>query len=333
MRSIRHQSLTHTGPQQMSGPPNHWQRVSSRPCELGESPFWHPLEQLLYWIDIAGRQILRANVHTGAQEWWDLPAQPGCIAPAAGGGLVMALRDGIFRAREWQGALQRIATLDYDPSQMRANDGKCDALGRLWVGTIDETRATHNAGLYSIDGRAGGAPLITRQTDPTTFPATTANGLAWSPDGCTLYWADTPSHRIHAWNFEALSNRLTAQRTFAQFGPKPALWQFKPSGAPGAYGGRPDGAAVDVQGNYYVAMYEGGRVCKLAPDGTLLVAFATPTPCPTMPCFGGEDLQTLYLTSARHGRSNAELDAFALSGHVFSMRVQVPGLPVNFFAD
>ena len=91
MRSIRHQSLTHTGPQQMSGPPNHWQRVSSRPCELGESPFWHPLEQLLYWIDIAGRQILRANVHTGAQEWWDLPAQPGCIAPAAGGGLVMAL--------------------------------------------------------------------------------------------------------------------------------------------------------------------------------------------------------------------------------------------------
>jgi sugar lactone lactonase YvrE len=90
---------------------------------------------------------------------------------------------------------------------------------------------------------------------------------------------------------------------------------------------------VDVQGNYFVALFEGRRICKFSPDGTLLAEFATPVQCPTMPCFGGEDLKTLYITSARHHRSDAELAAFPLSGCVFSMRVDVPGLPVNFFAD
>jgi sugar lactone lactonase YvrE len=316
----------------MSGAPvnGNWQSVTTQPCELGESPFWQPQEQMLYWVDISGRQILRSNVYMGTVESWDMPSEPGCIAPAASGGWVIALRHGVFRAREWRGPLQRIATLDYDPAQMRANDGKCDALGRFWIGTIDETKIAHNAALYSLDCRAGRSPLVERKVDPSTLPATTANGLAWSPDGRTLYWADTPSHRVHAWDYDPVSNAMTARRTFAQFEPKPAGWQF---GAPTDYRGRPDGAAVDVQGNYYVAMFEGRRVCKLAPDGNLLAEYATPAQCPTMPCFGGEDLQTLYLTSARHGRSAAELEAFPQSGCVFSMRVEVPGLPVNFFFD
>ena len=310
-----------------------WQVVTPQPCELGESPFWHPQEQLLYWVDIAGRQILRTHVSMGSVETWDMPSEPGCIAPAASGGWVIALRHGVFRARAWRGPLQLIATLDYDPAQMRANDGKCDALGRFWIGTIDETRVARNAALYSLDCREGRTPVVERKVDQTTLPATTANGLAWSPDGRTLYWADTPGHVVHAWDYEVSSNAMTAHRTFAQFAPKPAGWQFDPAGDPARYRGRPDGAAVDVQGNYYVAMFEGRRVCKFAPDGALLAELATPAQCPTMPCFGGEDLQTLYLTSARHQRSAAELKAFPLSGCVFSMRVDVPGLPVNFFAD
>jgi len=313
----------------MSAPPVNWQAVTRQPCELGESPFWHPQEHMLYWVDISGKQILRVHVETGRVETWDLPCEPGCIAPAASGGLVMALRHGVFRARAWRGPLQHIATLDYDPAQMRANDGKCDALGRFWIGTIDETRVARNAALYSLDCREGGSPLIERKLDQTTLPATTANGLAWSPDGRTLYWADTPSHVVHAWDFEVHSNSMTAHRTFAQFAPKPADWQFDQ----GTYQGRPDGAAVDLQGNYWVALFEGRRVCKFSASGALLAEFATPAQCPTMPCFGGEDLQTLYLTSARHNRSAAELQALPLSGCVFSMRVEVPGLPVNFFAD
>lgn len=314
-----------------------WQIVTPQPCELGESPFWHPQEQMLYWVDIAGKQILRANVCMGAVETWDMPCEPGCIAPAASGGLVMALRDGVFRAREWRGPLQHIATLDYDPAHLRANDGKCDALGRFWIGTIDETRVARNAALYSLDCRDRRMPVLERKADH----ATTANGLAWSPDGRTLYWADTPSHAVFAWDYDLSSNAMTAQRTFQQFEPKPVGWQFDPAGEPtgdhagglSGYRGRPDGAAVDVQGNYYVAMFEGRRLCKFSPDGTLLTELATPTQCPTMPCFGGEDWQTLYLTSARHHRSAAELEAFPLSGCVFAMRMAVPGLPVNFFVD
>ena len=306
-----------------------WQAVTSHPCELGESPFWHPLEQRLYWVDISARQILRCDGAGGAVECWDLPSEPGCIAPAARGGWVLALRDGVFRALSWGGPLQPIVRLDYDPARMRANDGKCDALGRFWIGTLDETKTARNAALYSLDCRHAQAPLLVRQLDG----ATTANGLAWSPDQRTLYWADTPTHRVQAWDFDLSHNTLGASRELMQFAPKPPGWQPAPAHPCATYGGRPDGAAVDVQGNYYVAMFEGQRVCQLAPDGTLLAEFATPLLCPTMPCFGGADLQTLYLTSARHHRSAAELAAFPLSGCVLAMRVAVPGLPVNFFAD
>ena len=301
-----------------------WQALTTTPCQLGESPFWHPHEQMLYWVDIPGKKIQRANVYLGSVESWDLPTEPGCIAPAASGGLVMALRHGVFRARTGGGPLQHIATLDYDPSRMRANDGKCDALGRFWIGTVDESRQAHDAALYCLDGR-GGAPLVSRKAGP----ATTANGLAWSPDGRTLYWADTPAHVVWAWDFEPDSCTLGQRRTFHQFDPKPTGWQFDQPG----YQGRPDGAAVDIEGNYWVAMFEGRRLCQFAADGRLLAELPTPLQCPTMPCFGGDDLRTLYLTSACYHRSADELQAFPLSGCVLSMRVEVPGLPVNFYID
>lgn len=314
--------------------PEAWQTVTPHTYALGESPFWHPHEQMLYWVDISGRQILRANIYMGTVETWDMPSEPGCIAPAASGGLVMALRDGVFRAHTWGGPLQRIATLEYNPAVMRANDGKCDALGRFWVGTIDETRTLRNAGLYCVDARAGGktgAAEVSCMISPTSG-MTTANGLGWSPDNHTLYWADTPSHTVWAWDHDPDHNTLSAQREFATFRPKPEGWLSQPSDAGnGGYRGRPDGAAMDVQGNYWVAMFEGRRVCQFAPDGGLLAEFAVPLQCPTMPCFGGEDLKTLYLTSARHHRSAKELAGLPLSGQVLAMRVEVAGLPVNFF--
>lgn len=301
-----------------------WQVLATQAYALGESPFWHPHEQMLYWADIPGKQLLRANVYRGSVEAWDMPSEPGCIAPAASGGLVVALRHGVFRAREWGGALEHITTLPYDTRVVRANDGKCDALGRFWVGTIDEPKAARAAELFSIDCRTA-TPVVERQAGD----ALTANGLAWSPDNRVLYWADTPNHIVHAWDYDLATNALSGHRTHLQLPPKPAGWAFGQAG----YQGRPDGAAVDMQGNYYAAMFEGARLCKFAPDGSLLDEIATPAQCPTMPCFGGEDLQTLYLTTARHGRSEAELARYPQSGCVFSMRVDTPGLPVNFFAD
>lgn len=301
-----------------------WQVLGTDHYALGESPFWHPKESALYWIDITGKKILRANIFMGTVQSWDMPSEPGCMAPAAGGGLVIALRHGVFRAREWGGALELITTLSYDQSKVRANDGKCDTLGRFWVGTIDEPKASKAAELFSIDCRSG-SPQVIRQAGD----ALTANGLAWSPDNRTLYWADTPQHLVHAWDFDAQANSLSAHRIHLQLPAKPAGWTF----ADQSYQGRPDGAAVDVLGNYWAAMYEGRRVCQFAPDGRLLQQLETPAQCPTMPCLGGDDMKTLYLTSARHGRSADELGQLPDSGAVFFTRVETPGLPVNFFVN
>lgn len=306
-----------------------WHTAVAQPSELGESPFWHPQEQQLYWVDIPAKTVLRADPASGRVERWALPQEPGCIAPARRGGLVLALRDGVYRAHQWGGALTRIARFNHDPATTRFNDGKADPLGRLWAGTLYEPRDRRQAELYSVDCRPdngdGGKPVIQLKA----LNGVIANGLAWSPDQGTVYWSDTTHHVIQAWDWESASSAMRRHRVFRQFPGKPAGWRPGQDG----YGGRPDGAAVDVQGNYWVAMFEGGRLLQLSPTGQTLADFAVPARCPTMPCFGGEDGRTLYLTSARHGRPADELAAYPDSGCVFSMRVAVPGLPVNFFSD
>lgn len=305
-----------------------WQTLAASPSELGESPFWHPDEQMLYWVDIEGRQIRRCNVFMGTVENWAMPSEPGSIAPARSGGLVVALRDGLYRAADWGGELRQLVKADHDTATTRFNDGKADPLGRFWAGTMFEPRTEPKAELFSLDARAGRQPVLERKAGQ----ATIANGLAWSPDSKTVYWADTPAHIVRAWDWDATSNAMTGERTFHQFAAKPPNWQAGRPDQP-AYAGRPDGAAVDSEGNYYVAMFEGGRIMKLSPAGQVLSEIVLPAQCPTMPCFGGDDLKTLYVTTARHKRPQAELQAFPDSGCVFSLQVDVPGLPVNFYAD
>ena len=306
-----------------------WQIAIAQPSALGESPFWHPEEQQLYWIDIPERQICRSDARGGPVERWAMPAEPGCIAPArtggAASGLVIALRDGIYRAHQWGGALALLAPALHDPATTRFNDGKADPLGRFWAGTIYEPRDAPRAQLFSLDCRDGRMPAL----EPKAGGATTGNGLAWSPAADTLYWSDTPGHALRAWHWEAHGNTLTGERVLRQWPAKPAGWDS----SQGGYGGRPDGAAVDSEGNYHVAMFEGARLLKLSPAGDVLAETAVPAQCPTMPCFGGPDLKTLYLTSARHNRPDFELQRWPDAGCIFSMPVDVPGLPVNFFLD
>ncbi len=310
-----------------------WKTIATQldqPSELGESPFWHPDERRLYWIDIPGQLIHRLDTATGITQSWPMPFEPGSMAPARdaqghASGLVIALRDGVYRAREWGGPLQLLAKAAHDTATTRFNDGKADPCGRFWAGTMYEPRDVASAQLFSIDCRNAQAPGLMLKADH----ATIANGLAWSPDTATLYWADTVSHTIRAWDWDSQTSAMSRERIFKQWPGKPAGWV---AGQPG-YGGRPDGAAVDVQGNYYVAMFEGGRVLKLSPAGDVLQDISVPALCPTMPCFGGDDLKTLYLTTARYKRSAAELQTWPDSGGVFSMQVDVPGLPVNFFQD
>ena len=301
-----------------------WSVVANEASELGESPFWHPQEQCLYWVDIAGKKILRANVFMGTVEIWPMPSEPGCMAPAARGGLVIALRDGIYRALTWGGPLSLLQRFEHNPATTRFNDGKADVRGRFWAGTMFEPRTAAAAELFALEGQAG-----TARVQRMAGGATIANGLAWSPDARTVYWGDTTSATIRAWDWNADTNQMQGERLFAQFPEKPKGWL---PGAPG-YLGRPDGASVDAAGNYWVAMYEGRSVLQLSPKGDVLATVEVPAQCPTMPCFGGDDLKTLYVTTARQGRSADELQALPQSGCVFCLRVDVPGLPVNFFQD
>jgi len=153
---------------------------------------------------------------------------------------------------------------------------------------------------------------------------TTSNGLAWSPDGRTLYWADTLTHAVRAFDFDVDAGSLSNGRVFVCFAPKADGDDIA------GYGGRPDGAAVDRDGAYWVAMFEGQRLLRIGADGGVLEEHALPVQCPTMPCFGDRDLRTLYVTTVRANRSAAELAAQPLAGCVFSRRADVPGLPVNF---
>ena len=303
-----------------------WHAITHAAAQLGESPFWSANDNLLYWVDIAGRAALRTDPASGATERWPLPDEPGCIAPARAGGWVLALRSGIYRARAWGGALQCIARLPYDPAHERANDGKCDPLGRFWVGTRDERPGGGHAALYCIDARHGAA-----QVTKMWGGAGTLNGLGWSPDQRTLYSADTPTHRVEARDWDGVSNAIGPARLLHQFTPKPVGWQPGDSD----YGGRPDGAAVDAAGNYWCALYEGARVVQLSPAGDLLQSIATPVVCPAMVCLGGPDGRTLFVTSARQGRPAEELERTPLAGQVLALAqpVDVAGLPVHALVE
>jgi sugar lactone lactonase YvrE len=283
------------------------------PSLLGESPLWHPDEQLLYWVDIPGRLLNRCDPRTGRHGAWPVPSEPACIAPLLGGGLLMAARDGLWRFDTATGSRTQLARPPYDPLAQRFNDGKADAQGRFWVGTIDDKREPR-AALYCLaDGE------LRRMADGITA----SNGLAFSPDGRTLLWADTKAHQVQAFDLDASDGSLSRRRLFAQFPLR------DPATPISRYGGRPDGAAMDSEGAYWVAMFEGQRLLRLAPDGAVLAELPLPVRCPTMPCFGGPDLKTLYITTARDKRPADELAAQPLAGRVLQCRVDVPGLPAH----
>lgn len=299
----------------MSAPEPEIRAVTS-PLELGESPVWSVQESALYCCDIAGRALHRLDPATGEQRAWPMAGEPACCALLPDGALLLARRDGLWRFDPRTGQEAQLAPPPYDVEAQRFNDGRCDAQGRFWVGTLSDARRPEAALYRWADG------ALQRVADGITV----SNGLAFSPDARTLYWADTTSHTVFACDYDLARGELGARRVFARF-------PLRGAGQPLAeYGGRPDGATVDAEGAYWVAMYEGARLLRLAPDGAVLEERRLPVRCPTMPCFGGPDLRTLYVTTARHGRPTAELQAEPLAGRVLALRVAVPGLPPAFAA-
>jgi sugar lactone lactonase YvrE len=278
-------------------------------ASLGECPVWSPREDALYWVDINEPALHRFEPGSGVDKVMPMPAAIGSFALREKGGFVVALRTGIFLA-DVDGRIERkVADAPYDPHHHRFNDGRCDPRGRFLVGTMNENRDGPSGALYRLDPDLSLHHLF----DGITI----SNGLAFSPDGRTMYHADTPAHIVRAYDYDVTTGTPGAPRVFAQ-------WRGETD--------RPDGASVDSAGDYWVAFYRGGKVVQLSPRGEIVREHALDAMCPTMPAFGGADRRTLYVTSARQEREPDELARLPRSGGLFAMRAAVAGLPEPFFA-
>ena len=276
--------------------------------QVGESPLWHPHEAVLYWVDIDGFAVHRKDPATGAHRQYAMDSEPCAIAIHATGGLVVARRDGFVHLDTAGGAVTKIADAPYDTATTRFNDGRVDPGGRFWVGTRYEPGDKEAAAMFVLDhGRVHQA---------WTGNMTNSNGLAFAPAGDAMYHADTTTHRVDRYDFDALAGKARHVLRFQQFDTDKQAAD---------YGGRPDGAAVDSEGAYWCAMFEGARLLRFSATGKLLAEIKLPVKCPTMMAFGGDDLRTLYITSASHKRPEAEKAQFPLTGQVLSLRVDVPG--------
>ena len=270
-------------------------------CQLGESPVWCPERELLLFVDISGRRLLKFNPASRALESCAIEEDIGCVAPSKGGGFVAGLRSGIWLLDE-KGEKRRMLAANPEDSQVsRFNDGRVDGAGRFLAGTLDERKASR-AALYRYDRRG-----LIRLTDGLI----TSNGLAFSPDGRTLYHSDTPRFTVYRYDYDASSGTAENRRVFVQLE------------ASASDRGRPDGAAVDAQGCYWTALYEGGRVQRYDPEGRLMSEHTVPVRNPTMPAFGGLGLKTLFVTTAR--------DATGSGGGLYAAEVDVPGLATIVF--
>lgn len=287
---------------------------------LGECPRWSGRESRLYWVDIAGRALHRFDPASGRDERWSLPSEPGCFALRRAGGLVLALRDGFHGFDPSTGRLEAIAAAPYDPCEFRFNDGRCDAAGRFWAGAMYEPRTDARASMYCLE-----RGTVREAWGPAQgLGVKVSNGLAFSADGRTLFQSDTPGHVIWRFDFDGATGRATRRREFARV---PA-----DRGSP-AYGGRPDGACLDREGFYWSAQYEGGRVLRFTPDGAVDAVLRVPARRPTMIAFGGPDLATLFVTTAREGAGEAELAEFPHAGGLFALATGHAGWPEPDYAD
>lgn len=280
----------------------------------GESPAWCAQEQVLYWIDVREPSLHRFDPATGHDESWLLPSRVGCAVPGGGGKVLLALRDGVGWLDCTSGALHMLAPVPFDPRQFFSNDGKCDPQGRLWFGPmyepLDPAPATEPAAspLLRFDAAS-------RRCLPQTRAINVSNGIAWSADGRTMYHSDTKEKTIYTYEFDGVAGTLGERRCFAVVD------------APGE--GGPDGGAIDSEGCYWSAIYGAGKLLRFDPDGRVEREINVPVRNPTMPAFGGSDLRTLYLTSARQLKSPLGRWFHPREGGIFAFQAPVPGLPIH----
>lgn len=277
-------------------------------ARLGEGPLWVPVEQALYWVDIKAPAVHRLEPGNGERRTWAMPVEIGCIAKRRAGGFVAGTKTGFAYVDLEHDRVTPIANPEPEHPGNRFNDGKCDAAGRFWAGTMDDAEREATGWLYCLD-----AGLQWRRTDG---PYVCTNGPAFAPDGRTAYHTDTMQRVIHAFDLDD-DGQLRNKRPFVRFAERD---------------GYPDGMTVDADGCVWVAHWGGGRVTRFTPRGDADATIALPATQVTSCAFGGAGLDTLYITTAAIGLSEAERAAQPLAGGLFALRVAQRGTAAGEFA-
>lgn len=291
---------------------SHWKAecVLSIPAVLGEGPCWLDDQRVLVWVDIESSQVCRFDPATGLNRSWTMPSHTGSAVPTLRGDLLVSTQQGFFRLDPDTGAQTFIVDPERDLPGNRFNDGKCDPQGRFWAGTISYDRTPGAASLYRLDAQL----RVTRMLDNVT----TSNGMAWSNDGRTMYYIDTPTRRVDAFDFDPQQGTIANRRTVIA--------------VPESLG-KPDGMTIDRDGMLWVALWGGYCVSRWDPlrgelIGKVEVAAERTSSC----CFGGPELRHLYITTARTGLDAQAIARQPLAGCLFCAEVDAQGRPCSRFA-
>lgn len=269
---------------------------------LGEGPCWDEQQELLYWVDIQGKKIHIHNPQDNSNREIQLEQQIGAFVLRAEGGAVVALQNGLYFLDLQSEQLTLITDPEEHLPQNRFNDGKCDPAGRFWVGTMG---SSGTASLYTL------YPDLELQQKETNV--TISNGLAWSPDRTKMYYIDTPTKQIVAYDYDISTGAISNKQVALQI----------PESE-----GHPDGMTIDVQGNLWIAHWGGYQVSCWNPiTGEKLDTIPIPAPQVTSCTFAGEELDTLYITTARVGLDEEALTESPQAGGLFKVKMKVKGAP------
>ncbi len=277
-------------------------------CLLGESPIWSPEESSVYFIDIKKPSINKLQIKTEIFTTFAMPSEIGSIALNNKGGLVIALKMGLALFDPTSLGIKVFSTIDKDFENNRPNEGKCDRAGRLWVASMDNFERSKTGQLWKIS----------MPHDPVVMEDgfVIGNGIDWSPDSKKMYFTDSVNRVIYVYDFDLDSGQISNKKIFT----KVAIND-----------GYPDGLTVDSEGFIWIANWDGWKITRYKPNGLIDQFIWLPVPRPTSLTFGGENLKTLFVTSARIGLTKTQLSIAPLSGGLFKIKTKVKGLSGNRF--
>lgn len=280
------------------------------PATLGEGAMWHPTRHSLFWVDILGRRVFETTLAGTNTKARDVGQLVGAVAPTAAGDLLVMLQDGVHRLDlATDRTTPFVHPAGHDATTVRFNDAKCDPQGRLWAGTMALDESAGRGALYRIDPDGGCRRMRSE--------VSVSNGLAWSPDHRTLYYIDSPTRAVQAFDYDAATGDLTRPRIAIDTSTVP---------------GYPDGCTIDTDGNLWIAHWDGWCVSRWDPvRARLLDTLRVPVSQVTTCTFGGPQLDTLFITTAGNRLSDADRAAQPEAGYVFAANVGARGFQTDVF--